>query len=59
MYNIVYAGKDKKPIRACPKNCPVCKEWRKPHQSWKIFEFSLSHTIPSLFTTLTEFKLEE
>ena len=43
MYNIVYAGKDKKPIRACPKNCPICKEWHKPYQLWKLSVFCPVH----------------
>lgn len=43
MYNIVYAGKEKIPILACPKDCSVCKEWRTQFQIWKFSIFCPVH----------------
>ena len=42
-HHIVYAGKDKIPIKACPKDCEICIEWNKKGQTWKVFEFCPVH----------------
>ena len=42
-HHVVYVGKDKIPILACPKSCPICKEWSKKHQSWKSLVFCPVH----------------
>ncbi len=43
MHNIVYAGKEKIPILACPKNCSICKVWHTKHQLWKLSIFCPVH----------------
>lgn len=47
-YHKLYNQDFTKTYIACPKDCSVCKVWRKPNNIWKFFEFFPYHCINCL-----------
>jgi hypothetical protein len=42
-YNCIYSIDYKRIYYGCPKNCSVCKQWRKRGEVWKAFHFFPIH----------------
>ena len=53
-YNKLYGIESGKTYYACDKNCPVCEEWRKPCNTWKMFTFFPYHCANCYYAGYTE-----